>query len=317
LINQYTMVPLHIDGDEPGALLERRSFLAAALKAAGAAALLALPGKGLTTDLHPPETTYTVQEIIDLILKEIPGAPFAHTVDTIKSGNAGQKVTGIVTTMFATIKVIEDAAGMNANFIIAHEPTFYNHEDDIHWVLHNEVLKKKQDLLQQHQIAIWRFHDYWHSHLPDGIGYGVLKMAGWLPYYQPDKKMVQLPPLSLKELLLQLKKNLAINHMRVIGDPDQICERIALLPGAAGGQRQILLAENEKPDVLIVGEVHEWETAEYIRDARQLGSKISLIVLGHGVSEEPGMAWLVEWLGPKLPGLPINHLASGDPFIWA
>ena len=310
------MRPLNFEENHPGALLQRRTFLSAALKAAGATALLALPGRGFTNEAQSPKTTYTVQDIIDIILKEIPGAPFPHSVDTIKSGNAGQKATGIVTTMFATIKVIEEAARMNANFIIAHEPTFYNHEDDVHWVQHNEVLKKKQALLEQHQIAIWRFHDYWHSYRPDGIGYGVLKMAGWLPYYQADKKMIQLPAVPLKTLLLQIKKNLGISHMRVIGDPEQICERIALLPGAAGGQRQILLAENEKPDVLIVGEVHEWETAEYIRDARELGTKISLIVLGHGVSEEPGMQWLVEWLGPKLPGLQISHLASGDPFFW-
>jgi putative NIF3 family GTP cyclohydrolase 1 type 2 len=310
------MRPFNFEENHPGAFLQRRTFLAAALKAAGATALLALPGRGFTIDTQSPKITYTVQDIIDIILKEIPGAPFPHSVDTIKSGNAGQKVTGIVTTMFATIKVIEEAARMDANFIIAHEPTFYNHEDDVHWVQHNEVLKKKQVLLEQHQIAIWRFHDYWHSYRPDGIGYGVLKMAGWLPYYQADKKMIQLPAVPLKTLLLQIKKNLGISHMRVIGDPEQICERIALLPGAAGGQRQILLAENEKPDVLIVGEVHEWETAEYIRDARELGTKISLIVLGHGVSEEPGMQWLVEWLGPKLPGLQISHLASGDPFIW-
>jgi hypothetical protein len=62
--------------------------------------------------------------------------------------------------------------------------------------------------------------------------------------------------------------------------------------------------------------VQEWETAEYIRDARSLGSKISLIILGHSVSEEPGMQYLVEWLQPKLPGIKINHVSSGDPFIW-
>ena len=79
---------------------------------------------------------------------------------------------------------------------------------------------------------------------------------------------------------------------------------------------QIGLTEREKPVVLIVGELHEWETAEYIRDARQLGSKISLIILGHSVSEEPGMEWLVEWLQPKLPELKITHIASEDPFTW-
>ncbi len=200
------MHQLNFEENDPGALLQRRTFLGAALKAAGATALLALPGRGFTMDAQSRKTNYTVQDIIDIILKEIPGAPFAHTVDTIKTGNAGQKATGIVTTMFATIKVIEEAARRGANFIIAHEPTFYNHEDDVHWVQHNEVLNKKQALLQQHQIAIWRFHDYWHSYRPDGIGYGVLKKAGWLPYYQTDKKIIQLPAISLKDLLIHLKK---------------------------------------------------------------------------------------------------------------
>ena len=74
--------------------------------------------------------------------------------------------------------------------------------------------------------------------------------------------------------------------------------------------------EKEKPDMLIVGEVHEWETAEYIRDARMPGSKTSLIILGHSVSEEPGMQFPVEWLQPKIPGMKITHIASGDPFTW-
>src|SRR5882724_7874568 len=293
-------------------LLERRIFIRQALKAAGASALLSIPGIGMAIDNHAPLKSYTVQEIIDLILKEIPGAPFSKTVDTIKSGNSNQQVTGIVSTMFATVKIIEQAAKLNANFIIAHEPTFYNHEDNVNWVEHNDVLKKKQDLLKQHQIAVWRFHDYWHSYRPDGVLYGVLKSAGWQQYYQPGKRIIQLPAIKLKDLVELLKSRLMIPHVRVIGDLEQTCERIALIPGAAGGQTQISVVEQEKPDTLIVGEVHEWETAEYIRDGQALGSKTSLIVLGHAVSEEPGMQWLAEWLQPKLPELKITHIASED-----
>ena len=165
-------------------------------------------------------------------------------------------------------------------------------------------------------MVIWRFHDYCHSLRPDAVSYGVAKKAGWLPYYKTGQIMLTIPAVSLQQLVQHLKTSLGIDHLRVIGNLQQRCERVALLPGAWGGQRQVSAAETEKPDVLIVGEVSEWETAEYIRDANLLGKKIALIVLGHSVSEEPGMEWMVDWLQPKLTGVKVTHVASGNPFTW-
>lgn len=300
------------NGDH-GCDLNRRRFVGMSLKVAGGAALMGLSPK---LALASARKTYTVQDVIDVILKEIPGAPFKETVDTLKSGNATQNVTGIVTTMFATVDVIKKAAGLHANFIIAHEPTFFNHTDDINWTENNHVVQQKQDLLKEHGIAVWRFHDQWHAYRPDGITYGVLKKANWLQYNKTAEKVFQIPSTSLKKIVEHLEGSLGIAHVRVIGDLSAGVEKIALLPGAWGGQNQISTAEKERPDLLIVGEVHEWETAEYIRDARSLGSKISLIVLGHSQSEEPGMEWLVDWLQPKLEGIKILHIASNNPFTW-
>ncbi len=296
-------------------LTKRREFISTTLKAAGAVAFLNIPFRSFAKN-NSVKKEYTVQNVIDIILKEIPSAPFAQTVDTIKSGSADNKVTGIVTTMFATTEVINAAAKLNANFIIAHEPTFYNHADDINYVPNNEVVKRKQDLLKQHNITVWRFHDYWHTYRPDGITHGVLKNTGWLKYYEPEKRTIKIPAITLKNLVEHLKSTLKIEHVRVIGNINQSCENIALLPGAGGGQSQISIVERERPDVLIVGELSEWETGEYIRDGLALGEKTSLIVLGHSVSEEPGMEWLVEWLKPKTPELQITHIASGNPFMW-
>lgn len=262
------------------------------------------------------QKTFTVQEIIDLILKEGGLSPISGTVDTIKAGQPGQVVTGIVTTMFPTIPVIEEAAKLGANFIIAHEPSFYNHRDDADWMTGNSIQKKKQELLKKYGMAIWRFHDYCHSLSPDAVGYGVAKKANWLPYFKTGQRMLTIPSVSLKQLVHHLKSSLAINHVRVIGDLEQSCSRVALIPGAAGGRSQISLVETENPDVLIVGEVSEWETAEYIRDRRSLGVNTSLIILGHSVSEEPGMDYFMDWLQPKLTGVKITHLVSGDPFMW-
>ncbi|MEP7277882.1 MAG: hypothetical protein ABI813_04505 [Bacteroidota bacterium] len=55
-------------------------------------------------------------------------------------------------------------------------------------------------------------------------------------------------------------------------------ERITLLAGANGSQWHISVVEKEKRGVFIVNEVHEWATAEYIRDTPLLDEKTSLLV---------------------------------------
>jgi putative NIF3 family GTP cyclohydrolase 1 type 2 len=291
----------------------RRLFMNNISKAIGASVLLISPVALFAKNANE----YTVQDVIDIILKDIPGAPFKQTVDTIKNGSASNKVTGIITTMFATIDVIHEAIKQQANFIIAHEPTFYNHEDKLDFVPNNSIVKKKMDLLNEHNITVWRFHDGIHAHKPDGVRYGLLQKTNWAQYYKPGSNVIDIPAISLEEIIHHLKSSLSIEHLLVIGNMKQQCSRIGIMPGASGGQRQIGLAEAEKPDVLIVGEVNEWETAEYIRDARLLGNNISLIVLGHALSEEAGMQWLADWLQPKLQGVTITHVPSGSPFTFA
>lgn len=289
---------------------DRRVFISKILKASlGAAFVFSVPPAFASV-----KKNYTVGDIMDMILKEIPGAPFSKTVDTLKSGSRDAAVTGIVTTMFATIDIIQQAIKSGANFIIAHEPTFYNHTDDLKWAGADHIVDQKMELLEKNKITVWRLHDYLHSFVPDSVTYGVVKDAGWLSYYKTGQRVITIPSIPLGELARHLKNKLSIEQVRVIGDLTHNCERVALMPGASGGQSHISLVEKERPDVLVVGEVHEWETAEYIRDTLQLGGKTALIVLGHSVSEEPGLEWLQQWLQPKLAGLKVQHIPSGNPF---
>lgn len=290
----------------------RRKFIETGIRTAGAAALLTIP----SINTWAATKEYTVQDIIDIILKDIPGAPFPNTVDTLKSGSADAKVSGIVTTMFPTIDVIRKAAALKSNFIIAHEPTFYNHADDVNWTGNNSIVRQKQELLKQTGITVWRFHDGWHAHKPDGIMYGVLKKMNWLQYNNDVEMNFTIPATTVKQVAEQLKMYLSVGHVRLIGDLNAPCARITLFPGAWGGDNQIKTIEANKPDLVIVGEVREWETAEYMRDAKSFGSKTSLILLGHSISEEPGMEYLAEWLQPKLEGIKITHIVSNSPFTW-
>ena len=294
--------------------LNRRKFIASTTKVAGGLTLIKMPGFNWAGAFA--RAPYTVQQIIDLILKDAGLSLIPNTVDTLKSGSADAVVTGIVTTMFATVTVIEQAVKLNANFIIAHEPTFYNHTDNKEWVKNNSVVKQKLALLDKHRITVWRFHDYIHTMKPDYVVYGVMKKTGWLSYFQTGKFVFDIPSVTLQQLVAHLKSSLNIPHLRVIGDLQQGCRKIAFLPGAPGGQWHVTLVEAEKPDVLIIGEAPEWETTEYIRDSNLLGGKTALIILGHGFSEDPGMDAFADWLQPKLPGIKVTHIASGDPFMW-
>jgi putative NIF3 family GTP cyclohydrolase 1 type 2 len=256
----------------------------------------------------------TVGDVMDAFIKEVPGAPFQSTVDTLKAGRKETKLTGVVTSMFATIEVIRKAIAVNANFIIAHEPTFYNHADETNWLENDEVFMYKSNLLAEHNIAVWRNHDYIHRHRPDGVFMGVLSALGWTAYHKQGTAVVNIPALSLQQLIADVKAKLGIQTLRYIGNPAHPCKKILLMPGAAGGRSQITAVHREKPDVLICGEVQEWETAEYVRDAQLKGQAVSLIVLGHVASEEPGSLYMAEWIKQKFPAIPVTHIPSHNPF---
>lgn len=291
----------------------RRKFIYNVSAAVGAGLILSSPLGSLAAEPKKCEDGYTVKQIMDLFIKDVPGGVLSDTVDTLKAGSPDTKVTGIVTTMFATIAIIRNAIDLGANFIIAHEPTFYNHEDKTDWLQDDKVYRYKANLLKEHNIAVWRNHDYIHHLVPDGVTMGVLDQLGWQKY--ADKglpNLINMPAIPLKELIRHTKTKLNIEKVRYIGDPLQKCGRVVLLPGAAGGMRQIEAIGKYKPDVLMVGEISEWETAEYVRDALAMGENLSLIVLGHIASEEPGSQYMLNWLKKNVPEIKATHVPSGN-----
>ena len=163
----------------------RREFILNVAKAAGAAIVLNTPFAGHASTGSESTKKITVGEIMDAFTGEVSGAPFANTVDTLKAGNRDIEVKGIITSMFATLELINKAIAMKANFIIAHEPTYYNHLDETNWLESDDVFRYKSNLLKQHNMAIWRNHDYIHRHQPDGVISDVVESLGWTADYNP------------------------------------------------------------------------------------------------------------------------------------
>src|ERR1700761_3301582 len=266
------------------------------------AAIAATPMLSKAKSLFNAGDAITVGQVMDIFIKTVPDSPFAETVDTLKAGNRDMVVKGIVTAMFPTVEVIRKTIALDANFIVCHEPTFYNHEDDVSWLQNNEVYGYKAAMLKEHNISIWRNHDYIHSLQPDGVETGVVAKLDWKQYQKSRGSFVIDQGISLGDLIAHAKQKLDIEQVRYIGDLQQNCKKILLMVGAAGGKAQINAINALKPDVLVCGEVSEWETPEFIRDAHAEGMlNTALVVLGHIASEQAGSEFMRDWLKERLP----------------
>ena len=129
----------------------------------------------------------TARQIVKMIQDNV-GVPWQKdTVDTFKAGNPDTPVTGIAVTMMATMDVLERAAANHENFVITHEPTFYNHLDVPEEMAQTDpVWTEKRAFIEKHNMVVWRFHDHWHERNPDGILVGMVHVLGWEKYQRKD-----------------------------------------------------------------------------------------------------------------------------------
>jgi putative NIF3 family GTP cyclohydrolase 1 type 2 len=258
----------------------------------------------------------TAREVVAAIQEHV-GVPWQkETVDTFKAGNPDAPVTGIAVTMMATMDVLQRAAAKGQNFVITHEPTFYNHLDVPEGMAESDsVWREKREFIEKHGMVVWRFHDHWHRRKPDGILAGMVHAMGWEKYQQEENPyLFTMPERTLEALAAEVAKKLSSPVVRVVGDPGMKVTRIAFSPGSAGFVRETHALEMDNVEVLLVGETREWETVEYAADAVSEGKKKALIVIGHIPSEQAGMEECARWLKAFVKDVPIEFVAAKQPF---
>ncbi len=269
------------------------------------------------TRTEAQEKRPTAREVVAAIQAHI-GVPWmSKTVDTFKAGNPDTPVTGIAVTMMATLDVLQRAAANGQNVIITHEPTFFNHYDDKPEGMdeNDAVWKEKRAFIEQHGLVIWRLHDHWHMRKPDGIQAGMVRALGWEKFQNSENEnLFVLPETTLEKLAADVAKRLETPVMRVVGNPAMKVTKIALNPGYTGFARETHELEMDNVEVLLVGETREWETVEYAADAVSEGKRKALIVIGHVPSEQAGMEECARWLKTFVKDVPIEFVATKQPF---
>ena len=234
--------------------------------------------------------------------------------DQFIAGDGGELIRGIAVTFIASRSVLQRAADLGANFVITHEPTYW--QDDKQGELAGDaVYESKRRFVQEYGLTIWRCHDWWHRFPGDGILAGMATFLGWQKYQSvAAQEVFDLPETTLDDLAIDVKRKLGIQSLRVIGDAALPVQRVAFSAGCPWWKDHRGMLNTEGVDVLVCGELREWETCEYVRDAAAAGRDLGLIVLGHCNSEEGGMFHLANWLRPLVPEVPIWFVPAGDPF---
>ena len=266
----------------------------------------------------------TAQEVIERIKKNIGVEWKPDSVDGVKAGDPSTIAKGIVTTSMATMAVLQQAVKAGANVVITAQPTFYGRADvptppagrgaAAPAAPSGSRLYRQARVHHRNNLVVFRLSDHWRQRQPDPVAQGMAAALGWSKYQSAgDPLRFEIPALRLDALASHVKNALrSRGGIRVIGDPRTMVQRIGLLPGTTPIQAALKMLPNV--DVIIAGEVREWESVEYVRDKVFSAEKKGLILVGRIVSEEPGMNVCANWLKTFVSEVPIRHISAGDPY---
>jgi putative NIF3 family GTP cyclohydrolase 1 type 2 len=164
-------------------------------------------------------------------------------------------------------------------------------------------------------MVVWRFHDHLHARKPDVMWIGLARALGWQNRESDaNRHIYTLPPTTLGALAADVKKHLNDRTLRIVGNPEASVSTIALgvgynIPRISPAVDVVMGGENTEAD-------STFDDTEYVLDSAALGGNKGQIILGHQVSEEPGMEDCANWLRTFVTEVPIQWIRANEPF-WA
>ncbi|MGY4644936.1 Nif3-like dinuclear metal center hexameric protein [Cellulomonas sp. URHB0016] len=262
--------------------------------------------------------TVTARQVAERIGAHVGVPPRPTTVDGFLAGDPDAPISGVAVTMMATLDVLHRAAARGLHLVVTHEPLYFDHHGASDAVLAAEadpVYAAKSAFVAEHGLVVLHLHDAWHDREPDGILTGTARALGWLDAERTgDPGVYDLPRTTLGALAAHVARTLGAGALRYAGDPETAVSTVGLQPGFQGFERNRHLLARPDVDVVVIGEGHEWETGEHAADAVTAGLCAGLVVVGHVPSEQEGMAELGRWLTDLVPEVPVELVATADPF---
>jgi putative NIF3 family GTP cyclohydrolase 1 type 2 len=246
--------------------------------------------------------------------------------DGFKAGNPSTVVRGIATTAMATMDVLKQAVKANANLILTYEPTFYSRTDVAVESPpgrggaaggNDPVVKAKREFIEKNGLVVFRLRDHWQARKENDMVTGLASALGWSSHAvksQADGNgLYEIPPATAAATVALIRSKLNLRAgLRVVGDRNAMIHRVLLFPGSM--TPATMWQRYSEVDMIVAGEVREWENTHYAADIFTTGEKRALVTTGRVVSEDPGMRACADWLKTIVKELPAKWIGVGDPY---
>lgn len=268
----------------------------------------------------------TAEAVIRRIQSELGGEWPPYGPDGFKAGNPSIVVKGIATTAMATLPVLKQAAQSNTNLVLTYEPTFYSRADGqapsapsagrgpLGPAADDPVVRAKRKFIEENGLAVFRLRDHWQARKQNDMVAGLAGALGWTKHrIKQDDALFEIPPATAEATLAWIRKRLQLRAgLRVVGDRKATIRRVLLYPGSMPAAT--MWQRYSEVDLVLTGEVREWENTHFAADLFTAGLKPALVTTGRVVSEEPGMRLCAEWLKTVVREVPAKWIAVGDPY---
>jgi putative NIF3 family GTP cyclohydrolase 1 type 2 len=286
---------------------------------AGTAAAVVPPG---VTAAEP----LTAEAVVRRIQTELGGDWPSAGPDGFKAGDPSTVVKGIATTAMATLDVLKQAVKANTNLVLTYEPTFYSRADGrapaepttgrgpIGVRADDPVVKAKREFIEKNGLVVFRLRDHWQARKENEMVTGLAGALGWsMRPVKNDDAVYDIPPATAEATVSSIRGKLNLRAgLRAVGDRNATVRRVLLFPGSM--TPATMWQRYSEVDLIVAGEVREWENTHYAADMFTAGEKRALVTIGRVVSEEPGMRLCADWLRTVMKQLPAKWIAVGDPY---
>ena len=181
-----------------------------------------------------------------------------------------------------------------------------------------EISLAKMKLLDEGNLAVYRWHDSTHFRAGDKIGESFIAHLGWKGTFNGDMDFVLDEAKTPLQIAKEITEKIGVKHPRIVGRRDGMVTRLNLSLGARGSDPYKALRTDDH-EVAIAGEVCEWYDGEPIRDLAQMGAQKTLIILGHAGSERDGMEDLATHINAEYAehGISAKYFDCGELYTYA